>query len=255
MHIDIKSVTIAHEFTLYKNQSTNYSEGRQVYGLCYVESGSVVYKLYSGEKYTYTAGDFFFLPPDIAYIAHALDDFKHFTVNFTADTASAPIFKKITAVKLATGRVPSLFKELCELYMYKRAGYSMRAVGYVYALVGEFIEAMYFEGMTSANRKKLQKAKEYIDKNYSKNITISELAKIANMSETHFRREFVKLFSSAPMQYRDEVRVFYAKAFLSSGFYNVGEVAAIVGIEDEGYFCRFFKKHTLLTPKQYIESV
>ncbi len=257
INIDIKKVTMAHEFTLYKNQKCDYAEGRRVCGLCFVLSGEMLYKISSGENFVFKEGDVFFMPPGIAYTAVPKSDFKHFTINFIAKMESEcglPV-NKITSVNgVFTGRFRNLFRETCELYKYKSAGYSMKAVGYAYALMGEFADALYEQRMTSSNGKNLRLAKEFIDKNYSKSITIGELASIASMSETNFRREFKRLFSESPMHYRDRVRLSYAKEFLGTGIYNVGEVSELIGMEDEGYFCRFFKKHTGLTPKEYAKQ-
>ncbi len=254
IHLNIKAVTIAHEYIIYRNQKCDYSEGRRVCGLCYVISGNMVYKLNSGEKYVFEEGDMFFCPPNIAYTAIAKSNFKHFTVNFTADTdENCELTKKgITVVKnVGKGTVKNLFIELCDLYKSKGAGYSMRAAGYAYALMGEFIAALCEQKISSRISKKILAAKEYINKNYKEPMDVRMLADTFLMSETNFRREFKRIFSMAPMHYRDSVRLSYAKEFLSAGFYNVGEVARLIGIEDEGYFCRFFKKHTGQTPKEY----
>ncbi len=254
IHLDIKSVTMAHEFTICKNQKCDYSDGRRVCGICYVLSGEMLYKINSGISYVFGEGDVFFLPPNIAYTAVSKKDFKHFTVNFIADVNEECGFSafEIAYIRnVGAGRFKTLFHELCDLYKNKGAGYSMKAVGYVYALMGEFISLLCERKMTSEVSKKMLAAKEYIDKNYKEPINVEDLAHQFLMSETNFRREFKRQFSEAPMHYRDRVRLSYAKEFLSAGFYNVGEVARLLGMEDEGYFCRFFKKHTGLTPKEY----
>ncbi len=257
MYIDIKKVTVAHRFTLFKGQKCDYRDGRKVCGLCYCTGGNVTYKFSTGEKYSISEGDVFFLPTNVSYTAYALNDFCHYTVNFVADVSACKPLLESSATILRDsdkGSFKMLFRELCDLYMKKGDGYSMRAIGYVYTLMAEFMEAFSLKKISSLSAGKLQKAKEYIDKNYKNRITVSELAKIADMSDTNFRREFKRVFGEAPMQYRDKVRLSYAKELLSSGFYNVGETASLVGIEDEGYFCRFFKKQTGRTPKEYIRK-
>ena len=71
------------------------------------------------------------------------------------------------------------------------------------------------------------------------------------MSTTHFRREWTKLYGTPPLQYRDALRLSYAKEYLLSGYYSVTEVAEKCGFEDTNYFIRFFKKHTGITPGKF----
>jgi hypothetical protein len=45
-----------------------------------------------------------------------------------------------------------------------------------------------------------------------------------------------------------------AKELLESGFYSVSEVAMRCGFDDVSYLCRFFKKHTGLTPLEFAQN-
>ena len=132
----------------------------------------------------------------------------------------------------------------------------MKATMYAYRLLEAFVSEMNAKKLENNHTyHTLSKAKEYIDKNYSKSITISSLAKLCDMSETNFRRTFLSTFGQTPIAYRDKVRLQSAKEFLESGFYSVGEVAMRCGFDDVSYFCRFFKKHTGLTPLEFAQNV
>ena len=48
-----------------------------------------------------------------------------------------------------------------------------------------------------------------------------------------------------------ECRINEAKRLLAAGNARVFEIAEAVGITDPRYFCRFFKKHTGLSPREY----
>ena len=77
------------------------------------------------------------------------------------------------------------------------------------------------------------------------------MAKLSGMSLTNFRREWSKHYPEAPIQYRDSIRLYYAKEYLNSGYYNVSEVAEKCGFEDASYFVRFFKNKTGVTPGSF----
>ena len=124
----------------------------------------------------------------------------------------------------------------------------MLSISQLYALISLF----YFEYknlfIASEFWERLQPAKEYIEKNFNLRMSLDQLAKMCNMSVTNFRREWQKLYHTTPMQYRDEIRLSYAKEYLISGYYSVSEVAAKCGFENAGYFIRFFEKHVGVSP-------
>jgi AraC-like DNA-binding protein len=68
------------------------------------------------------------------------------------------------------------------------------------------------------------------------------------MSATNFRREWKKIYLETPLQYRDSIRLYYAKEYLNSGYYTVTEIAEKCGFDDVSYFVRFFKKKAGRTP-------
>ena len=77
------------------------------------------------------------------------------------------------------------------------------------------------------------------------------LANLVNMSVTNFRREWLKLYGESALQYRDRIRLSYAKEYLMSGYYTVTEVAEKCGFNDVNYFIRFFKKNTGISPGKF----
>lgn len=82
-------------------------------------------------------------------------------------------------------------------------------------------------------------------------LNIAELAAISGISEGTFNSLFVKYSGMTPGKYRKCLRLKKAKEFLILGRMSVGEIASVLGFCDEGYFCRFFKKETGMTPKQW----
>ncbi len=85
-------------------------------------------------------------------------------------------------------------------------------------------------------------------------LNIAELAALSGISEGTFNSLFVKYSGMTPGKYRKRLRLEKAKELLALGRMSVGEIAAVLGFCDEGYFCRFFKKETGMTPKQWAGS-
>lgn len=86
---------------------------------------------------------------------------------------------------------------------------------------------------------------------YQKNIDIEDLASRCLMSKYHFIRSFKALTGLTPYAYLTNVRISAAKDLLKSTNIKIGSIADSVGIPDQLYFSKLFKKHTGLTPSEY----
>ena len=109
-------------------------------------------------------------------------------------------------------------------------------------------------GQGAASHQRLLPAKEYIEQHFDSPITLERLAFLSDMSVTNFRREWQRYYSKTPIQYRDSIRLYYAKEYLSSGYYSVTEIAKKCGFDDISYFGRYFKKKTGSTPGEFKKS-
>lgn len=97
----------------------------------------------------------------------------------------------------------------------------------------------------------VRRAVDYMTENFTKQISISELSKVANMSESNFYAAFKKLFGSSPIAYLNHYRLSLAVNLLLETDSTVSEISYSVGIKDSMYFCKLFKKSYGMTPKEY----
>ena len=253
-YLDIKKIQIAHQYILDRVHKCEYPFGRGHYGFVYVQSGSAEYRFFTGERITIVDSDVLFLSPNCAYSIATEKEFKHYTVNFDIHEDSSNLSALGNPYCLLQGKnldqIERILKELIGAWTPQKAGYEMRSIGYLYELLSQF----YFEYTKEQNSvlyQRLLPAKEYIEQHFKDHITLEQLAFISNMSVTNFRREWKKIYSEAPIQYRDSIRLYYAKEYLNSGYYTVSEIAEKCGFDDVSYFVRFFKKQTGLTPGAY----
>lgn len=99
---------------------------------------------------------------------------------------------------------------------------------------------------------RIQSPINYILENYDKQITLEKCASIANMSVSHFSRQFRQTTGIGFKEYLIKVRVDKACEFLrSGGKYSVTDLAIMCGFTDSSYFTSVFKKQTGKTPTQY----
>lgn len=94
-------------------------------------------------------------------------------------------------------------------------------------------------------------AKEYIDSNYDKELTLTQVAKYIYLSDSYFAHSFKDKFGISPKSYILKVRIEASKEYLKNTDTKVSEVAKIVGFSSQQRFNDIFKKHEGITPLNY----
>ncbi|KJY81804.1 AraC family transcriptional regulator [Vibrio galatheae] len=103
---------------------------------------------------------------------------------------------------------------------------------------------------TSRADKLLLRAKDYILANLANDISIDDIAQVANMSKFHFIRAFRECFCITPHQYVLNCRINYARRQLLAG--HSATIAAVAsGFADASHLNRNFKRVFGMTPKQF----
>lgn len=97
----------------------------------------------------------------------------------------------------------------------------------------------------------VQKAVDYIQKNYMKTLNIDDLSKQLNISKFYLIKLFSKSIGVTPYRYLIVYRIGEAKKLLRATHYKVDDIARAVGFADESNFCRTFSRLTGMTPAHY----
>jgi AraC-like DNA-binding protein len=95
----------------------------------------------------------------------------------------------------------------------------------------------------------------YVEDRYRTSLEVSELARIACLSESQFRKRFVKLFKISPSKFINRIRVQTAAKLLLSSDAPIAEIALQCGFCDQSYFTRQFSHFFGLPPKRYRDSL
>jgi AraC family transcriptional regulator len=97
----------------------------------------------------------------------------------------------------------------------------------------------------------LRRVKEFIDAQISKDITISDLAAVAGLSQFHFIRAFKDAVGLSPYQFVLSERIQRARELLSERYLSIAEVARAVGFSDASQLNRVFRKFVGVTPTAF----
>ncbi|MBI9107445.1 MAG: AraC family transcriptional regulator [Spirochaetales bacterium] len=98
--------------------------------------------------------------------------------------------------------------------------------------------------------KAVTRALAYMDRNYTTDISVTDLADFVHMSRSGFSRQFKRETGYSPQTYLIEIRLQQAEYLLSSTM-TIKEIARASGFNDEYYFSRCFKKKYSISPHFY----
>jgi AraC-like DNA-binding protein len=101
----------------------------------------------------------------------------------------------------------------------------------------------------------LRMAKDYLQQNFARDISLDELANLTNLSKSHFARAFRGSTGLAPYRWVLQLRVERAKALLRKRNTPIAVVAAHVGFADQSHLTKTFRRFTGTTPRRWREEV
>lgn len=100
----------------------------------------------------------------------------------------------------------------------------------------------------------LSSAKEYINDNLHQKISLQEVADYARISPNYLSSLFKQEFSQNFVDYVNGSKMERAKELLEKDKYRVNEISYMLGFENAYYFSRVFRKHTGMSPTEYIKE-
>lgn len=109
------------------------------------------------------------------------------------------------------------------------------------------------EGPQTKVQSQLHRVKEFLDDFPEADISLEDLAQLANLSPYHLIRAFGKAFGLPPHAYQVQARLRLARQFLRKG-QTLADAAQSSGFHDQSHLHRHFKKAMGVTPKQYRQS-
>lgn len=100
----------------------------------------------------------------------------------------------------------------------------------------------------------VQAAKDYVARNYSHEIHVSDIANFIHIHPAYLQRLFKKECGVSVVDYLNDIRVQKAYHLLTRTNMSIIDIANSVGINSQQYFTRLFKKATNTTPKALRDS-
>lgn len=100
----------------------------------------------------------------------------------------------------------------------------------------------------------ISRAVDYINKHINAPILIEDLADKANMSVSHFHKNFKDVMQMSPLQYAKSMKLFKAQALISEGK-KASQAAYIVGYNSAAQFSREYKRQFGFAPSETLGNL
>lgn len=192
-------------------------------------------------------GDIVLHHPHEAYklISQGTEPWSFCVISFFSDTL--PFSPGIVKIPERGQMLKERFIQADKVWTYKNAGYKLQLKSILFSIFYGLIN--FDESLLYGDS--IDKAVKFIKNNYSKRLTVSELAQIAGYSQSYFNSEFVRLVGKSPIRYLNEIRIERAKELLRTKLFSINEIAEDCGFENVYYFSNVFKKYTGISPSKF----
>lgn len=243
---------------------------KKLFAMLYVAAGSMAITT-NNERSIISPGEAVFLSPGMKYKHHPENSSSPVTVyilHFIPVSSSGP-FNSIAEFGLPfhakSLNVSSTIEALTELeYLFYNKGKKNTNHLHQKASIAAMKLFLNFE-MQSAIVAVENKAElpaegriwnviNYLRVNYKKTPSLKELAELACMSPTYFKRTFLKVTGLTPHRYILEYKIERAKDFLLIYEESLSTTALELGFHDYAHFFKVFKNVTGKTPKQFLKD-
>lgn len=194
--------------------------------------------------------DIVFVPKYFDYRLKAEDE-ELICIHMQSDKYLPMMIKKFTPEN--SQYFEKCFQDIYTAWKGQRPGYEYVCKSILYKILAKIEKEMNETNPTVDS--KIAEAMEYIHDNFTNgDISVSSLAEMCHMSDTYFRRLFVKKTSVTPVKYINSLRLGFALNLLKSEYFNVREVSEKCGFRTASHFSEFIKKETGHYPSELRNS-
>ncbi len=149
--------------------------------------------------------------------------------------------------------------EISQIYTNEEIPYNMMQKYETIVDIKEWIMGLYEKLISILRKMKLgdkyseitKKVIEYVNKNFKKDISQSEIAEFLGVSNSYISRIFKEDCGIGFVEYLNRIRVENAKNLIENGELKFKEIVAKVGFNNYNYFFRVFKEVVGMTPLEY----
>jgi AraC-like DNA-binding protein len=135
-------------------------------------------------------------------------------------------------------------------------GYAVLNLSCFYHALIKHLKNMGFEIISTPGAKPsvTKEIQNYLIRNYSQNIKISDVARLFGISHSALIKNFKKDIGVSPKEFLNDKRIAMAKEMLKADDTTVTQISSYVGFLSPAYFTYIFRQKVNMTPKEYREK-
>ncbi len=206
---------------------------------------------YNGEQMNFCGGSVLYLPKEkvsgIDYHKTIIEQGDGVCIFF--DSLN-PLPEKPILIKCDSSGIEKMFLTLSDVYnrIDSNAFECCAAFYELLSLINKNIN-----DKSNLNKDKTDMVIEYINSHFCDSfIDIGKLADMSGCSMDYFRHKFKRIYGLSPLQYINRLKLKYIKSMICENIYSLTYISEKTGFSDLNYFSRFFKKHTGMSPTEYM---
>lgn len=189
----------------------------------------------------------------VTFHAIMFDIEKFYNGTPSSDKYLVPIFNNITNFQsvITDEEILEVINKLVALLNSENVN-PLQAIGCVYEILGllhQYCRSSRSE--VSDADYKFRPIIEYIDNNYTEQISVKDICARFGYNETYLCRRFKAMTGITVVHYIQILRMEKAQKFLKESDESIGNIAWRCGFTDVSYFSNCFKKHFGITPTDF----
>ena len=216
----------------------------------------------NGEKIPLSKGDVFllFTNEQYEYYPDQVDPWSYIWIDFHA-TDTKTLFERC-GISVENPHVHmSDFAETVELLKKIYEAYDasemqqLTCSAYFMLLLNKLIKnnnhSSYSVELSSAKHRRVREILIYINNNYRMALSVQKIATENHISVSRMMALFADVVGMSPVSYLNKYRMSAACEMLRSSNATISEISNAVGVKDQLYFSRMFKKWKGVSPREY----
>lgn len=200
------------------------------------------------------SGRVYFIPAFSVLRSEIDGDIMKYFIHFRCDYIEFGLYRH----NYESHSVPSnemtkyLFDTIVENYELKTFSAKRKTKGAMDLILADIVENIITD---PGDMKKFRSVLQYIEENFNKNVSVSDLAEIMNVSTMYFSNIFKENFHISPKQYILGKRLFESQRLLALTDLSIREIAELTGFENENYFSEFFSSRMKISALKYRKAL
>ena len=218
------------------------------YGFC-IRTGGVAEYNYAGKIITTMPGDMIFKPKGQTYTFNRKSDeaCTSTCIFFDADIENPQ--PEVYQLNDFSEKI-YILSQIAKLWALGGTYEKYKCMSLFYSLLS-YVSKNEYEKEAGNDSLILRPAEDYLQEHiFDSSLKVDKLYTLCGVSDTYFRKLFIRKYGNTPRKYIIDKRISYAKTLLEDNpLQSVKEVAFSVGFEDPLYFSRVFHKKYNIPPK------